>query len=146
MSDIVATQDALFAVLESNRAAFGNLPVYYPNDDRDTPTLAVAKKGFVVARVNVQDEGAISLGPDGARFHRDQGELAVYIYVPRGSRSGDAMAHAQAIRQLFKTNAVQGVTIERRVIGRGDEVEGPKGASRAYCVPVFVEWFTDRLE
>lgn len=142
MSDYVATADALRTRLQDN---FTALPIYYSNDDRE-PTLADAPQGFVMAHVNLSDERQISLGLEGDRLHRDFGELAVYVYVPRNSRVGQAEEYAEQIRALFKTTAVQNVTVTRRVIGRGADVSNRDGQSRAYCIPVFVEFFADRLE
>jgi len=141
MSEYVATLDALRTRLQDN---FTGLPIFYGNDDRE-PTLKDNPAGFVLATGYVSDERQISLGLEGARLHRDFGELSVYVYVPRNTRVGAAEAHAEQIRALFKTTAISGVTVTRRTIGRGDAVEGP-GQSRAYCVPVFVEFFADRLE
>lgn len=141
MSDFVATTDALRAALQTG---FTALPIYYGNDDRE-PTLKNAPNGFVLATVQLQDERQVSIGFVGDRLHRDFGELTAYIYVPRGTRAGTAEQYAEQIRALFKTTAISGVTVTRRTIGRGAEVEG-RGQSRAYCVPVFVEWFSDRME
>ena len=141
MSNYVAAADALRSRLQDN---FSALPIYYQNDDR-VPSLENDPNGFVVAHVNLSDERQISLGLEGDRLHRDFGELAVYVYVPRNSRVGAAEQHAENIRALFKTTAVSDVVVTRRRIGRGAEVEGD-GQSRAYCIPVYVEFFTDRLE
>lgn len=142
MSDYVATVDALLTRLTSG---FTALPIYHPNDDR-SPTLEKAKNGFVLTQVRINEESQISLGLEGSRLHRDYGEFTAYIYVPSGSRAGAAWQHAEAIRNLFKSDAVQGVNVTSRTIGGGANVEGPKANSRAFCVPVFVEFFTDRTE
>jgi hypothetical protein len=141
-SDYVATADALRSRLQDN---FSALPIYYQNDDRE-PTLENAPDGFVVAHVNLSDERQISLGLEGNRLHRDFGELSVYVYVPRNTRVGAAETYAEQIRALFKTTSVANVVVTRRTIGRGGEVSRNDGQSRAYCVPLFVEFFADRLE
>lgn len=142
MSDYVATADALRTRLQDN---FTGLPIFYANDDRE-PSLKNERDGFVVAHVNVSDERQVSLGLEGGRLHRDYGELAVYIYVPRNSRIGTAEGYAEQIRALFKTTALDGIVVTRRTIGRGADVSNGDGQSRAFCVPVFIEWHSDRME
>lgn len=142
MSNFVDAADALRARLASG---FTALPLFFANDDR-TPDLKTAPNGFVYVHVHLQDERQLTLGPEGAREHRDFGELSAYVYVPRGSRIGAAEQHAQDIRALFKTTAVDGVVVTRRIIGSGENVDGPGKASRAFCVPVHIEFFSDRVE
>lgn len=139
MPDFAATTAALRTRLQT----FTDLPLYWPNDDR-TPTLEVAPNGFIYSEVRHVDERPISLGPDGERVHRDFGELAIYVYVPRGSKIGTAETHAQTIRNLFKLSAVAGIKCTRRTIGQGAASESDVG--RFWSVPVVVEFFTDRTE
>lgn len=140
MSNFVAATAALRTALETG---FTALPLYWPNGSSD-PTLADAPNGFVFSRVRLLDEGAVSIGPNGARTHRDRGEFAVYVYVPAGTLSGAAEAHAEAIRALFGVTSVADVIVTRRTIAEGRDVDGPYG--RLWCVPVLVEWFSDRTE
>lgn len=140
MSDFVGAVAALRTALE---AGFAALPLRWPNDDRPA-TLDVAPNGFVYSEARLTDEGPAEIGPDGARTHRDTGTFDVFIYVPRGTLAGAAEAHAETIRGLFKSRDVPGVVVTRRRIGAGSVVEGPNG--HYWCVPVFIEWFSDRIE
>ena len=132
--------NALRAALE---AGFSALPLRWPNDDR-LATLDVAPNGFVYSEARLSSEGPASIGEDGTRTHRDSGEFAIYVYVPRGTLAGTAEAHAEAIRDIFKVRAVSGVVITSRTIGAGATVEGPNG--RFWAVPVYINWFSDRIE
>lgn len=140
MSDFVTTAAAFRSHLEDN---FTALPVYWPNDDRD-PIASGGAKGWVYAELYVVDERPVSLGYDGTRRHRDTCIFDVFVYMPRGSRTGLAEQHAQTIRNLFKSNSIPGAPITSRRIGLGETVEGPQG--RWYAVPIRIEFFTDRTE
>lgn len=140
MADFPTVFGSLRTRLESNFAA---LPLYWPNDDRE-PSLDDCPNGFVLSELRVVDEGAVSLGKDGERWHSDTGELAIYVYVPRGTLAGTAEAHAKTIRDLFKMSAVDDVTVTRRVIGAGATVDG--GGSKWWAVPIIISWFSDRIE
>jgi hypothetical protein len=122
---------------------FTALPLFWPNDDRE-PTLDVAPAGFIYSEPRLLDEGQRTLGPVGHRTHRDVGEMAIYVYVPQGTKAGAAEGHAEAIRALFGTTAVPGVIVTRRYIGAGAHVNGPTG--RFWAVPVIIEWWSDRTE
>lgn len=140
MSDFIAAVNILRARLQSE---FTALPLRWPNDNRDA-SLKSAPDGFVYSEARNTDEGPASIGPDGSRRHRDRGEFAVYVYVPRGTLAGAAEAHAAAIRTAFAVSRVSDVVITRRTIGAGRTVEGPDG--RLWCIPVTIEFFSDRLE
>lgn len=139
MADFVATVAALRTRLE----AFAGLPLYWPNDAR-TPSLDVAPDGFVYSEIRHTNERPMTLGRDGDRVHRDFGELVVYVYVPAGSHTGAAEAHAQTIRNLFRMTAVPDVICTRRTIGTGGNSENKFG--RFWSVPVVIDFHTDRLE
>lgn len=139
MTDFTDAVNALRTKLQE----FSTLPLFWPNDQRD-PSGSNAKSGFVYSETRLTSEGPVSIGPDGSRTHRDFGEMSVYVYVPRGTKSGTAEAHAQTIRNLFKLNAVAGVRITGRTIGAGAIVSGPNGSW--YSVPIFISWFADRIE
>lgn len=140
MADFVATLAALRSALE---AGFSALPLYWPNDPRE-PTLEDCPNGFVFSEGRLLDERASTLGPAGARTHRDTGEFLITVFVPAGTLAGAAEGHAEAIRALFKTRSVAGVVTTRRTIGQGQHVNGPLG--RFWAVPVVIEYFTDRTE
>lgn len=142
MADFEISAAALRGKLETG---FTALPLYWPNDPRD-PIKTGGKDGWVYSELRVIDEGAVSLGADGQRTHRDTGEFEIFVYVPRGTLAGTAEAHAASIRTLYGVNSLigQGVRVTRRTIGRGELVDGPDG--RWWAVPVLIEWFADRTE
>jgi hypothetical protein len=142
VSNFVATANTLRQTLATG---FTALPIYWPNDDRE-PTLKDAPNGFVTSHIRLNDEQQISLGLEGERLHRDFGELSVFVYVPRGSRVGTAEQYAENIRALFKTTNIPEIVVTSRKIGAGESVEGPGAKSRAYCVPLYIEFWTDRTE
>lgn len=129
--------------LRTRLAAFTDLPLYWPNDDR-VPTLDVAPAGFVYSEIRVMDEEPATLGPNGQRSHRDYGELSIYVYVPHGTRAGTAEAYAEEIRALFKTTDVEGVVMTRRTIGPGARSES--GVGRFWGVPVILQFYANRTE
>lgn len=90
----------------------------------------------------------MSLGQSPNRWHRDFGEFAVYVYVPRGSRVGTAETYAEQIRALFKMGDVEGVTITNRTIGPGAVTDsGTDAASGRYWgVPVIMAFYANRKE
>lgn len=142
MSDFVATCDALRTKLKE----FTALPLFWPND-KNQPSLDVAPKGYVYSEVEPYDGRSIALG---GTDYRDSGEFNIYVCVPRGTRARTAEGYAQQIRALFQPNNVTGVTIWNRKISSGREsefvgaVNGPAG--RVWCVPVTIDWFSDRKE
>jgi hypothetical protein len=140
VADFEASAEAL-----RNRliAGFTDLPIYWPNDPRDPADNPAAKGGWVLSEIRLLDEGPASMGADGNRLHRDDGELAIYVNVPVGSKTGTAEKHAAAIRALFKIKAVAGVTITRRVIGSGERIDG---VGRWWSVPLIIEWNAYRVE
>lgn len=139
----MADYTGYIAAIRTRLQAFTALPLYWPNDDR-TPTLEAAPSGFVYSSIRVTDEGPASLGPDGQRWHRDSGELAVYVYVPVGSLAGTAEGYAEQIRALFKMSSVSGVTFLRRTIGEGRRSENAVG--RFWAVPLTLQFTADRQE
>lgn len=139
MANYVATMNALRGKL----AEFTALPLYWPNDSR-APSPADAPLGFVFSEGRILDETPITLGPNGARFHRDYGEFMVYVYVPRKSKIGQAETWAQQIRELFGLTAIDGIHITSRVIEAGDLVDSSFG--QYYAIPIRIEFNTDRLE
>lgn len=142
MADFKATADALRTKLSE----FVALPLFWPNGETE-PSLDAAPAGYVYSEVNGYAGRQISLGLEGERESRDEGELEIWVCVPRGSRAGAAESYAEQIRALFQPTNVPGVTIDRRTIGRGREsgaVNGPSG--RVWAVPVIINWYADRLE
>lgn len=140
MSDFVATMAALRSHLE---VGFTALPLYWPNGDAE-PSLASAPNGFVYSEGRVLAEGPVTIGPDGTRTHRDDGDFTVTVYVPAGTLVGAAEGHAQSLRTLFGVNSGSGVRIKSRTIGQGQHVNGPLG--RFWAVPVVIMWQSDRIE
>lgn len=142
MGDFTDTADALRAKL----AEFTALPVYWPNGDQ--PSIDAAPAGFVYSEVHGYTGYQMCLGfADGQRESRDEGELEIWVCVPRGSRAGAAEQYAEQIRALFQPNNVSGVTVNRRTIGRGRESGAVNGQSgRVWAVPVVIQWHADRVE
>lgn len=140
MADFAFTVNAL---RERLIAEFTALPLYWPNGDRD-PVRDGAIDGFVFSEARLVSEGAVTLGFDTERLHRDLGEFVVTVYVPTGSRIGAAETHAETIRRAFGPNSVPDVRITRRLIGQGVAVDGPLG--RWYALAVVIEYQSDRME
>jgi len=140
VADFEATAAALRNHLIAN---FTALPLFWPNDDRK-PAANGGRDGWVLSEIRLLDERPITIGPDGNRRHRDTGEFAIYVYVPVGSKAGTVEKHAAAIRAAFAHSARTDVIITRRTIGAGEHVNGASG--RWWCVPVIVEWYSDRTE
>lgn len=142
MGDYTDTADALRTKLQD----FTALPLYFENGEQ--PDIAAAPSGFVYSEVHGFVGRQLCLGfTDGARESRDEGELEIWVCVPRGSRAGAAESYAEQIRALFQPNNVTGVTINERTIGRGREsgaANGPNG--RVWAVPVIIKWHADRVE
>lgn len=139
MSDYAAAMNALRAKLDT----FTSLPRFWPNDD-GAPSPQNAPGGFVFSEGRLLDEGPATLGPNGARTHRDYGEFVIYVYVPRGTRVGTAEGYAQQIRNLFALTSVSDLIITSRVIGSGEIVDSDFG--KYYAIPIVVSFFTDRTE
>lgn len=137
MSDFATTFNALRTRLQ----AFTTLPLYWPNDGR-TPSPKDAPNGYVYSEIRVLDEAQIELGA--VATHRDTGEMEIWVNVPRGTLAGTAEAYAQEIRALFGVSNVSGVIVTRKTVEPGQIV--PTNFGRMYCVPVRIDWWSDRLE
>jgi hypothetical protein len=123
---------------------FTALPLYWPNDDRSP---AGEPNGFVYSEIRVLREQPMSLGQSPNRWHRDFGEFAIYVYVPKGSRVGTAEGYAEQIRALFKMSNVAGATITNRTIGPGVVAgSGADSSGRYWGVPVILAFHADRKE
>ena len=142
MADFKATAAALRSKLQE----FTALPLFWPNGNAE-PSLSAAPAGYVYSEVHGYAGRQISLGLTGQRESRDEGELEIWVCVPRQSGVGTAEGYAEQIRALFQPTNVAGVTIDRRTIGRGREsgaVNGPSG--RVWAVPIVINWYADRTE
>ena len=142
MPDYKATADALREKL----AEFSSLPLYWPNGEAE-PAIADAPDGYVYSEVRGQTGRQFSLGLDGGREWRDEGEFEIWVCVPRGSRAGRAEQYAEQIRALFQPTNIPGVIVQRRTIGRGRESGALNGTNgRVWAVPVVIDWYADRTE
>jgi len=139
MSTYTQAMNALRARLDT----FTGLPRFWPNDEQ-APTPTTAPDGFVFSEGRLLDEGPVSIGPNGYRFHRDTGEFVVYVYVPRGTRVGTAEGYADQIRSLFQLTTVSDLIITSRVIGSGQIVDSDLG--KYYAIPIVISFYTDRTE
>lgn len=144
MPDYVATANALRAKLNE----FVALPRYWPNSEAQ-PAIDAAPNGFVYSEIRMADGRQESLGTEGNRLFRDYGELVVWVCVPRGSSAGTAEQYAQQIRALFAPVHLSDVLINSRAIGKGRDGsynQSDDASHRVWCIPVIIEWSSDRLE
>ncbi len=140
MSDFDAAAAALRAHLETN---FTALPLRWPNDEREA-TLKDCPNGFVYSEAFAGVSHQIGINGASGIPWRDYGTFSVLVYVPRGTRIGAAEGYAKQIRALFGVGSVPGVIVTSKALGAGQGVDSTLG--KFYCVPVTIEWFSDRTE
>jgi hypothetical protein len=139
MADFTATVAALRSIL----AGYSALPIFWPNSTAQ-PSRRSAPDGFVIPHASIVAEKQATLGPPGVGVQRDYGVFHANVYTWRGQMVGGAEEHATAIRALFPRRLSDDIVITSKRIGNGVAVDGPSG--HAYCIPVTIEFFADRVD
>ena len=115
----ITTYTAALSTLRTRLETFVALPIAWPNQ-KFKPESDGGEDGWVYSSVGLLRSETICIGSPGTNTVRDYGELHVHVYVPRGSLSGVAEAHAETIRGLFKTGVLTDIHIESGSILAGD--------------------------
>lgn len=108
------------------------------------PETDGGERGWLFTEFRFVGGEQVSIGdPVGGNTFRSNGVAVVNIVVPRNDKIGRAETVADAVIAHFKSESISGLHITNRWIGGGRLREQD---SRWFALPVFLEFWTDRLE